>query len=148
MSIHKMIVVHDNGGRYIEGNLDSSSAPKPGQVVSLKSSGEYELWNGAADGEQDEIVIVVEDDLLGKTINTAYAVSSRFKGYIPGRGSEVQVLVASGQTVALAGKLIVDDATGKMLATTGSPELEPFKALEGSGGALGADTLLLCRVIF
>lgn len=129
----------------IEGNLDSGSAPKPGQHVSLKSSGEYELWNGSADGEQGETVLVTEDALLGKMVTDAYAVSSRFYGYIPLAGDEVQVLVASGENIAIGDKLIIDDGTGKCIETTGTPEQEVYRALESTGGALAADGLVLVR---
>ncbi len=146
MSRHNVIVVKGNG-HFIEPTMDSGSTPKPGQCISIKSNGLYEPWNGAADGEQDEVIVLTENEGLGGLITDAYPASSRVRAYIPQRGDELQVLVASGENVVIGDKLIIDDATGKMLKTTGTPEMEPFKVLESSGGALAADKLLLVRMI-
>lgn len=147
MTILNVIVAKgDREAHQIEGVIGSGT-PKPGTCMQLSSDGEYDLWNGAADGEQDEVLLVVEDSLLGKTVDDAYAVGDKVRMYIPQVGDEVRVLVASGETVAIGTKLICDKGTGKWNATTGSPEMEPFKALESSGGALSADKLILCRRI-
>jgi hypothetical protein len=90
-------------------------------------------------------LILCEDALLGKTKTTAYADSANVYLYAPQPGDEIQVLVVSGENIAIGDKLIVDDGTGKCLETTGSPEREPFVALESTGGALGADGHVLVR---
>lgn len=148
MAISKdTIVLKSKAGTQIEGDLAAAVTPKPGQAISLKSDDTWEPWNGAADGEQDEVVILQEDANLGKLPSAAYAASSRFYAWIPLPGDEMNVLVASGETIVIGTKLIIDDSTGKFLATTGSPEMEPFKAIEASGGALAADTLIAVRRI-
>ena len=59
---------------------------------------------------------------------------------------EFQVLVTSGETITIGDKLIIKDVTGKTIETTGTPEMEPFKALE-TLGLLAADTHCLVRMI-
>ncbi len=130
----------------IEGTLDTGNTPLPGTHIQLSSDGKYDVWDGAADGERDEVILLVENLWLGRTTADAYAPGPFF-AFAPLPGDECQVLVASGETIAIGGKLIIDKGTGKCIATTGSPEMEPWKALESSGGALGADTLILCRRI-
>jgi len=138
-------IVLKGNGHFIEGELASGQTPKPGQCISLKSDGKYEAWNGAADGERDEVIVLCENPNLGYLPTEAYADGSRFQAYIPVPGDELQVLVASGENIAIGDKLIIDDGTGKCIETTGSPEMEPFKALASSGGALGADGLIRVR---
>lgn len=144
MSIHNTIVLKGRG-HFIEGKLATGQTPKPGQCISLKSDGTYEAWNGAVDGERDEIIVLVENDFLGQLKTDAYASGAQFRAYIPQRGDELQVLVTSGENISVGDKLIVKDVTGKMIETTGTPEMEPFKALEGPG-LLAADTHILVRV--
>ena len=162
MSRHNVIVVSgDPKGHFIEGNMiEAAGAFRPGQIVSIKSDAElidgrpqYELWNGAADGERSEIVIIRENDLLGMPVDGEYDAGSRFLGYIPVPGDEVQVLLSDfagtgtaggAADVALGTKLIVDDGTGKVIPTTGTPESEPFTAMEALDDVL-EDTLILCR---
>lgn len=138
-------IVLKGNGHFIEGKLASGQTPKPGQCISLKSDGEYEAWNGAADGERDEVIVLCENVNLGQLPTEAYADGARFVAYIPMPGDVLQVLVASGENIAIGDKFIIDDSTGKSIETTGSPEMEPFKALESSGGALAADTLVKVR---
>lgn len=147
----KDTIVLKGKGHFIEGLLDGSSAPLPGQIVRITNAAlvgdlyTYALWTGSIDGERSEIVVVIEDHLQGKTTSDAYAVSTRFLGYIPAPGDELNVLVADTEdAVAIGDKLIVDNGTGKCLETTGTPESEPFVALEAPG-TLSDDTLVHVR---
>lgn len=138
-------IVLKGNGHFIEGTLASGQTPKPGQCISIKSDGTYEAWNGAADGERDEVIVLCENVNLGQLPTEAYADGARFVAYIPVPGDTLQVLVTSGENISIGDKLIIDDGTGKSIETTGSPEMEPFKAMESTGGALGADTLVKVR---
>lgn len=148
MARNSIVVSNDPRGRFIEGVLAAGQTPKPGQHISLKSDGTYEAWNGAADGERDEVIILCEDILRGRTVDDAYAAGDRFRAYIPLPGDEVQCLFgnASGTAddVLVGDKMIIDDGTGKVIVTTGSPESEPYRALEAITDPT-ADQLLLCR---
>jgi hypothetical protein len=162
MSIHNDIVVSgDPKGHFIEGIIEGT--PKPGTAMMVKAATEpdaggrltYVVWNGAQDGERDEVLILVNDNLQGKLITDAYATGERGFLYAPVRGDEVKVLLANitgtgsgtDDAFAIGDKLIIDDGTGKFIKTTGSPEMEPFKVIETVTTLLGADSLALCRFI-
>lgn len=155
MSSHNKIVLSGQPmGRFLEGIV--SGTPKPGQMLQIKAATEpvggrhtWEVFNGAADGEQTLVAILCENDFLGKGPTDAYADGERCKLYCPIPGDELQVLLeniaGTGDYFAIGDKLMVNDGTGKFIATTGSPESEPFIVLE-TVAAITADTL--CHVIF
>jgi len=153
-------IVIRGDGRYTEGTLGTGFTPKPGTAMMIKSgvamdgSGRhtYIPWDGAADGEQDEVIILRENEGKGGLPTVAYADSEHCYLFIPVRGDEFLVLfgdvagTGAASDVAVGDKLMIDDVTGKAIPTTGSPEMEPFKALEGFVDAT-ADVLLLVRMI-
>lgn len=153
-------IVIRGDGRFIEGILGTGFTPKPGTAMMIKGgvamdgSGNhtYIPWDGAADGEQDEVIILRENEGKGGLTTTAYADSEHIYMYIPVRGDELLVLfgdvsgTGASSDVAVGDKLMIDDVTGKAIPTTGSPEMEPFKALEAIVDAT-ADQLILVRMI-
>jgi len=149
MSIHNEIVLSaDPKGHFIEGILAAGQTPKPGTMLSIISDDTWEVWNGAADGEQDEVVILLDDHLRGKTIDDAYVAGEHFFAYIPSPGDVVKVLchnvTGTPDAFAIGDKLIIMDGLGKCIVTTGTVEMEPFKVIE-TVAAITADTLVMCR---
>lgn len=155
MSSYGTIVVKGNG-HFLEGKLETGFTPKPGTCMIMTNAAAdgsgnftYKPWDGAADGERDEIIILRENEGLGKTPLDAYADSEHIYLYIPQNGDEVQVLygnaAGTADDVTIGMKLIIDDVTGKVIPTTGSPESEPFKSLEAYTDPT-ADQLILVRV--
>lgn len=140
MSTHKSIILSaDPKGVFLEGII--SGTPKPGTCMQIKAATEpvggrhtWEVFNGAADGEQTLVAVLLEDSLQGKTITDAYVSGDRCFLYVPVPGEELQVLLqdvaGTGDDHAIGDKLIIDDGTGKLIATTGTPEMEPFIVLE------------------
>jgi len=153
-----IVSAHDRG-RHFEGLLShtNSSTPKPGTVMELtrgvaKVNGRF-TWdvfgadaassnNGvAADGDQRLMAVLLEDELLGKDVDTAYAASTetaktRIFLYCPLPGEELNMIFANisgtgaDQDVAIGDQLIVDNGDGKLLVAAGSDESEPFICLE------------------
>lgn len=134
-------------GKKFEGIIATSFTPKPGTAVQInavygRQGGKYTVgpWDRGADGDhpQGPLIILTEDILQGKTTADAYAASDRAFGFIPWAGCQMNVLLkdvtGTGTTsnIALNDLLIVDDTTGKFIQTTGTPESEPFMALEAS----------------
>ena len=125
--------------------------PKPGVCVTVKTpfyQGNLHLvepFNRGADGDRAEIAILLEDELQGKTYNDAYVTLNICKIYYPAPGEMFnmwfQNVAGTADDVAAGDYMIVDDGTGQLLVTTGSPEREPFKAL-GAITDPTADTLL------
>lgn len=158
MARNAIVVSADPKGHFIEGIIEGT--PKPGTAMMVKAATEpddggrltYVVWNGAADGERDEVIILCEDSLQGKGTTDAYVSGDRGFMYIPVAGDEVQVLLANitgtgsgtDDAWAIGDKLIVNDGDGLFIKTTGSPESEPFKVLE-TVATITADTLALVR---
>lgn len=138
--LNVIVVTAAPAGRFLEGIIDGT--PKPGTLMQIKAGVEpvngrhtWEVFNGAADGEQTLIAILREDDLQGKTVDDAYVSGTRGFLYCPIPGDELLVRVAApgtgtGDSFAIGDKLIHDDGTGHFVATTGTPESEPFIVLE------------------
>lgn len=155
---NELICTVDPRGRMIEGVCFGT--PKPGTMMQIKPGVEpdgtgrltYRVFDGAADGERDEVLILLPNTLLGKTEDTAYASGDRCFMYMPCVGEEIRVRCANltgtgsgtDDAFAIGDKLMPDDGTGKFVKTTGSPEMEPFKVLE-TIAAIQTDTLVLCR---
>lgn len=146
------IVLTDTGeSQFKEGIV--SGTPKPGTIVQVKAATEpvngrftWEVYNRDADGNrpQGPFAILTEDIWQGKTISDAYVTGTRCRLFFPHPGDELLLLLkniaGTSDTFAIGDILIVDDATGKGIATTGSPETEPFIVLE-TVAAITADTL-------
>ena len=134
MSSHANIVVSSRpNGRFFEGVAASGVTLSPGMCVQRDASGNFVLGRGVADGERGDLIIVCEG-FTGETKTTAYAAAARVKLFTPAAGDKVQVLVADTEdAIAVTDKLIVDTSTGLFIETVGTPESEPFEALEALG---------------
>jgi hypothetical protein len=153
---NKIVINHNDArGRYLEGII--SGTPKPGTVVQLKASTEpvsgrftWEVYNRDADGDhpQGPLAVLREDELQGKLMTDAYVTGTRCFLYCPQNGDQLNMLVknVSGtpDSFNIGDIMMVDDATGKLIATTGSPESEPFTMAETEATALTADELKHC----
>ena len=131
-----------------------SGTPKPGTLMTIVAATEpvggrftYEPFNRDADGDRALIAILLPDKLQGKDALTAYADGDRGFLYFPLPGDRLNVLAqdvsGTGDDHAIGDLLIVDDGTGKIIATTGTPQSEPFQCLSTTTNPL-ADHLLYC----
>lgn len=150
-----MILVTPNpGGRFIEGRVKASTTVYPGTHLQISSydevSGrpEFTLWDGTADGERDIDYVALDDPLQGRIHSTAYSGGENVRVYCPEQGDELNMAlqdVAGTADAHTAGeKLIVDKGTGELIATTGTPESEPWRLLEDVA-APTARTWAWCR---
>lgn len=137
----------DAKGRVLEGYIAAGETPKPGTIMQIDPTvalvggrHTYKIYNRDADGNRPigPIVVLTENFLQGKTYDDAYAAGDRCFLYAPVPGDELNVRVKnlSGTGTAddyAAGELMtVDDGTGFLIRTVGSPEIEPFVLLESS----------------
>jgi hypothetical protein len=136
---NEIIVSANPRGVFLEGIV--SGTPKPGTCMQIKAATEmvngrftYEAYNRDADGNRYPIIVLLPDNLRGKLATEAYADGDRGFFYCPLPGEELNVLKldvsGTADDFAIGQQLIVDDGTGKVLGTTGSPEAEPFICLE------------------
>lgn len=119
-----------------------SGTPKPGVVMQMAAATEpvngkytYAVYSGT-DGNRlrGAICVLLEDDTQGKGITDAYVTGTYGRVYFPLPGDwllmQLQDVSGTGDTHAIGEKLIIDSTTGQLLATTGSPQCEPFMLIE------------------
>lgn len=167
--LNKIVLVGE--GRHEEGLADV--AVMPGMAIRLQADGGYspETLDPTVAALRG-LKIAKEAGIIGSpyldgitngqrgTVDAQYAIGSQIFFYIPTRGDILNVLVKSGETVAVGDALYVEGSTsGKFrkqanatltVGTTPAvttPVAAQLEALEASGGALGADTLLRARVL-
>jgi hypothetical protein len=137
----RIVVNADAKGPYEWGYV--ATAEKPGTLMQIDASvalkaGKH-TWvpfNRAADGDlpAGPYGVIVEDLYQGRDATTAIEAGTITKLYIPQPGDELNLLFfnqsGTADDVALGDLLIVDDGTGKVFKTTGTPEHQPAIALE------------------
>lgn len=135
-------------------NAIISGTPKPGTCMTVLAATEpvgglftYEVYNRAADGNRAPVGVLLEDVNQGYDETQAFVTGTIGQIYFPTMGEILNMLVANiagtGDSFAIGDYMIIDDGTGKLIATAGSPESEPFVIMETSA-AITADTLLEC----
>jgi len=137
---NEIIVSAEPQGRFIEGII--YGALKPGTCMQIKSAVEpiggrftWQVYDPAADGDQRLVCVLLADALQGKMATDAYVSGDRCFMYCPIAGEELNMLVTdldtgTTETWAIGDLLMIDDGTGKLVDTTGSPEMESFICLE------------------
>lgn len=134
-----IIVTRNPKGTYEEGIIEG--ALKPGTLMQMKAatadqSGAFtwQRYQRGTDGVRSVIAVLLADELQGKTATQAYVDGDRCFLYFPLPGEQLNVLVddiaGTADDVAIGDIFIADTETGRLIATTGSPESEPFEALE------------------
>ena len=152
-----IIVSAEPRGRFVEGVVATGETFYPGMLVQPDISEAlqggrhvYEIYNADADGGRPKgaPVLVIENYLLGKLMTEPYTAGERFFGYVPEAGEEYNLLLLNIAGTAddhtKGEMLIVDDTTGKFIATTGSPETE-MAMLKETITDPTADTLAWCE---
>lgn len=149
----KTILTPDRGYP-VEGIVNTGETLYPGMVVQVDPTQSTQggrfvcpIFNRAADGDrpQGPHIVVCEDLKQGKTTSDSYTAGERFMGFVPQAGCELNLLfknvAGTADDVAAGDLFIVDDGTGKMIVTTGTPEAEVAEALEAVTDPT-ADTLV------
>lgn len=123
---------------------NAGEAITPGMLLELASDGDVDIQDAA--GGVCSKMFALEDELQGKTIDTAYAAADPVQCWIATPGEEVLALLADGEDVAI-GDILVADGTGKLKAATADssavileeyPIAVALEAIDMSGSS-GAD---------
>lgn len=135
---NKVVISSPQCGKQFAGVV--AGTPKPGTVMEIQTPfyrGGVHLWRvyqPGTDGERRVIAVLLEDDLQGFKLGDANVDDTMRQLYIPVEGDELNMLfldvTGTADDHAALEMLIVDTGTGKLIATTGSPESEPFQLLE------------------
>jgi len=129
--------------------------PSPGTLMTIKAateptSGRYTWEPFNTDGNATrQLIAVLLEPFHGASYNTAYTTGERCRLYVPAAGEELNVLVSAsgtgtGDSIAIGDLLEAVDGTGLLIATTGTPELEPFLCLETTSDVVATGTLVHC----
>jgi hypothetical protein len=113
----------------------------PGMIVQMDPSVSlignrhtFKIYNRDADGNNPAGAFYVVREHAYRDIDQPYAANEMLNLYVPLPGEEVNLLLANiagtGDDHTAGEILMVDDGTGKLIATTGSPEREVAMLLE------------------
>lgn len=126
--------VFDEG--YVTGALKPGTIVQKDPTVALKGGRHtYVVYDRAADGDRPAgaLYVLLNDSLQGRPPTTAYTTGDRCFVYAPLAGEELNVLAKYGDVsdTHTKGEVgIVDDGTGKYIATASTPQTGPFQLLE------------------
>jgi hypothetical protein len=149
-----IIVTANPRGKFDEGFV--AGTPKPGTVMMIEAAVEpvggkysYAVYNRDADGNRPSgaVCVLLPKQDETRTRDTAYADNERCFVYYPLPGDELNMLVTAsgtgtGDSQAIGDLYIAEDATGLLVATTGSPETEMFASKETVSDVVAAGTLV------
>jgi hypothetical protein len=132
-----------------------SGTPVPGTCMTVLAATEpvggvftYEVYNRDADGDRAPVAVLVEDNIQGRIITKAFTTLDNGQLFFPQQGDLLQMLVANisgtADSFAIGDYMIIEDGTGKLIATTGSPQMESFVIME-TQSALTTDLHVLCQ---
>ncbi len=144
MSRNKVLLKGD--GHQIEGL--ASAVIQPGMQIELGTDGKYAPVAGVtADVLKggSGFKVALEDRLQGKTMADSYAIGDVVFIYQAVPGDEMNLLVKSGEDIAIADKINPEGATGLFTEAAGGDARVVAEALEAVG-VLAADTHVACRI--
>lgn len=158
MARGNMIIVTSNPrGVFEEGFVKTGETHQPGMIVQRDASvaliggrHTYKIYSRDADGNMPagSYWVVLNDIMMGKLVSETIAAGERLFLYSPVAGEELNLLLlnisGTADDHALGEILMVDSGTGKLIATTGSPESECAQLLEAVTDPT-ADTLAWCQ---
>ena len=136
---NKIVLATEPQGVFLEGTIVGT--PLPGTVMEIVPATEpvngrfsWRVATPGADGNRMPIVVLLADSLQGKVVTDAYVTGTRGFLYAPAMGETLNMILqdvaGTADDHAIGDLLIVDNGTGELIATTGTPESEPFKVLE------------------
>lgn len=143
-------------GEITEGFIKTGETPQPGVIMQMdfveaRIGGRpcFKIYNRDADGDRPAgpHYVLLNRPEIGQLPTTAYAAGEVCRVYAPLPGDELNLYLqdTTGTSSVMPGQmLIVDDGTGEMIATTGSPEEEVAMLLEAVSD-VGADQLAWCK---
>ncbi len=153
---NKILITEEPRGKFYEGVMNGT--PLPGTImqiqagVSVDGNGHHTfvVYNRDADGNRPAGPhFVLLEAGAGRDADAAYITSGSAFMYVPLPGDELNLRwseagTGTGDAVAVGDLAIVDDGTGLLVDTTGSPEVEPFAAMEAVSDVVALGTLIWC----
>lgn len=147
----------DAPGMREEGTLSNGATALPGVVLELKPTthftngrGSYRVYQPGTSGNRKIIFVLDVNPYNGQVATQAYNDGDHVFLYCPLMGEDLNMLVkgvagTGPSTIHNIGDLlIVETGSGKLIASTGSEQADPFQVQDdaAAGTILNADTLM------
>lgn len=150
----KILMEEQPKGRQFQGIV--SGTPYPGTCMEVYPAVEpvglnwkyrvFQPSSAGTDGMHRPIIVLLEKEDVGGAYNRAYVDGERGWFYMPAPGELLNMLVldvsGTADTHAIGDVMIVQNGTGKLIKTWGTPGSEPFVCME-TAAAPTADIWLL-----
>ena len=114
--------IHSKGGFAQEEYKAGEAGIYPGMQVKLDSNGEIVKHSTSGGAIGDEKMFAMEDALQGKTVDDVYADNSLVTVIIPYKGSEVNMLLADGESI-VPGDKIMAGGSGTVKKNSGGTDI-------------------------
>lgn len=125
----KTIILKGSG---IRKEAPAAEAIKPGQLVERTSAGKVQMRDTTA---ATTVLVAIENEVVGKDIDTAYATDDTVLFGAYGTGVEINAWIADGQTIAV-GDILQATTGGELIAVgAGAPVAVALAAASPSGAA-------------
>jgi len=118
--------IHSKGDYRHEEAYAGEAGIYPGMLLELNSSGKVLKQN--TEGAPAEIAIAEEDALQGNTVDTVYTDGEIVSYMLPVKGAEVNVRLATGQTITV-GEGLIADADGCVESADNAPSGTEYNIL-------------------
>lgn len=140
----RTIIVVNHSNSFFE--ADAAAAITPGHLVELDSNGDVKV-HATAKGFGAK-TFAIENALLGKGIDEAYAAEEPVRVWTPQPGDEVNALLSDGETVAVGG-FVESNGDGTVQAyTDGSIIGQAVEAVDMSGSSsVDPSARILIRIV-
>lgn len=99
----------------------------PGHSLTIAPDGDLEFHSAA--GPSQAVLIAREEEYVGGSLETPYALNDRVPYYVGRKGDQFYALLAAGQTAA-PGTLLANTTTGAFTPAGGTPANAVVRALE------------------
>lgn len=131
-------------GRYDEGRL--STVATPGHLLKLEAAGTYRTHNVA--GGMTMLALAIEDALIGKGLNDAYAIGDLVRFYVPQVHEEVNILIPAAAAAIVVGDKLTSNGDGTFKKSNGTTDYNLLEALEAKDNSAGGTPYRLkCRAL-
>ncbi len=149
---NRIVVTGEPLGVFLEGTIRTAALPGIMCQIDVSEATvggrfQWEPYDADVDAQMGLVAILMPNPLGTGIATTAYTAGDRCRLYCPLPGEEMNVLLedvaGTADDFVVGDRLIVDDGTGKFLATTGTAadKSEPFMVLEAITDPT-ADTLV------
>lgn len=143
-------IVSKGNGRRSE-KTSTAVQVRPGTLLELTSGDTVQAQSVAYVGATvlAELMVAVENSLVGSEVATLYPVSSIIQIYHAQKGDELYVLLEDGQTISIGEEMEPNGTNGTFItnASANPPTVVALEALDLSISTNTTDELILVRVL-